>query len=79
MPTRNLSLLWFVGLTLACGTSAPRSDSGNNTAGDSARGAVKEARERETTSGAEATQTDAEVHDFVVTPVMATLTTLALQ
>src|SRR3978361_80832 len=67
MRTRNLYLLSILGLTLACGGNGPQSESANNAAADPARVAVKEARERETISGADATQTDAEIRDFVVT------------
>jgi predicted outer membrane protein len=57
-----------VALTLTSSASGPQADSPNNNAGDPARVAVKEARDRETTTGADATTTtDTEVRDCVVT------------
>jgi putative membrane protein len=68
MSKWKLSVLPTVALTLACSASGPQADSPNNNAGDPARVAVKEARDRETTTGADATTTtDTEVRDFVVT------------
>jgi putative membrane protein len=67
LSTWNLSLLPVVALTLACGASGTRAGMGNNTGQDPARGAVKDARQRETTATAEAVNTtDTEVRDFVV-------------
>jgi putative membrane protein len=63
---RKLSLVPVVALALACG-SGPRADVRNNTTDDAARDAVKDARERETTTGADAANTTVtEVRDFVV-------------